>query len=272
MVSLPSRHLGLVIPTEIDKFNQIRDKLAFIGESCFNWSQILPLMSVTSQNISTPLYPILPSQKCRIAIARDQAFNFYYQDNLDILTAHGAQLIPWSPLREEKLPPNIQGIYLGGGYPEVFASELAANQAGKNALRKAIKQGLPTYGECGGLMYLSEQIIDFEQNSWSMLGILPTTAIMTGKLTLGYRQAKTRVDNLISNKGEQFWGHEFHRSQLTTSPLQPIWDIDNHYEGWHINNVYASYLHLHFGCYPQIAQRFLLSDRKNGFQASPQRH
>ncbi|TVQ45823.1 MAG: cobyrinate a,c-diamide synthase [Gloeocapsa sp. DLM2.Bin57] len=256
-VTFPSRHLGLVIPSEIPQFTEISNKLTAIGQSCFDWSQLLPLMSVKSKTSPQSLFPSIPwKQRQRLAIARDQAFNFYYQDNLDILTANGVKLIPWSPLKEEKLPPDIQGIYLGGGYPEVFASQLAENQAGKNALKQAIQQGLPTYAECGGLMYLSEEIIDFNQNHWSMVGILPTTAIMTQKLTLGYRQAQGIITDF---KDDQVWGHQFHRSQLTTSPRQPVWRINHTYEGWRINKVYASYLHLHFGGYPHIVQEFLIT-------------
>lgn len=279
-ISVPSRHLGLVNPAEIEQMITVIDKLAFIAESCFDLPKVLSLMQVSRITTNSNLAPVqkytnyytLPqpathdqdsrfqpkvSQSKRIAIARDHAFNFYYQDNLDILTDLGAELIPWSPLTQSKLPENIQAIYLGGGYPEVYAKELAANKEGRKALKSAIQNGLVTYAECGGLMYLSEELIDFEEQSWPMVGILPTTAVMSPKLTLGYRQVETLRDNIILALGEVIWGHEFHRSQLTTSPIQPLFKINNHYDGWQRWRVCASYVHLHFGVYPQIVQRLL---------------
>ncbi|ELR97908.1 cobyrinate a,c-diamide synthase [Gloeocapsa sp. PCC 73106] len=260
LVSFPSRHLGLVNPGEIAQFRAIIDKLAFMAECCFDLSKILPLMQVSNPTeIANPLWSqiTIPAIKPRIVIARDRAFNFYYQDNLDILQDLGAELIFWSPLEDTELPENIQGIYIGGGYPEVFAEELAANELAKEALKLAIAKGLTTYAECGGLMYLSQQITNFEQKSWSMVGILPTSTIMSEKLTLGYRKVETLRDNIILSKGSIVWGHEFHRSQITTPPVQPVFKINNHYEGWHIFRVHASYLHLHFGGYPKVATNFL---------------
>ena len=206
--------------------------------------------------------------KVRLAIARDRAFSFYYQDNLDILAQLGAELVFWSPLHDETLPENVQGLYFGGGFPEVFAAQLAENRRVCHAVKQAIIQGMPTYAECGGLMYLSEQIIDFEDNAWSMVGILPTQAIMGKRLTLGYRQATARQDSPLLSAGKTVWGHEFHRSHLTSLPEKPLFEIRGYgkinqdkivTEGWQIYQLHASYVHLHWGADREIPVRFLRS-------------
>ena len=260
-ISLSDRHLGLVPPEEINQVNNIFNGLAEIGRTCFNWEKLAPLLRVTPQKQVNKPESKKPS--VRIAIAQDQAFNFYYQDNLDILQQQGVELIPWSPLKD-KLPENIQGLYFGGGFPEVFAQELANNTRGKNAIKTAINQGMPTLAECGGLMYLCENIIDFEEKTWEMVGVLPTEAIMTKNLTLGYRQAKAIENSIILEQGETVWGHEFHRSQLTQESRKPLLETKGYqthsptvYQGWGLKRVQASYVHLHFGVNKQLVERFI---------------
>ncbi|MBW4580145.1 MAG: cobyrinate a,c-diamide synthase [Tildeniella nuda ZEHNDER 1965/U140] len=204
-----------------------------------------------------------PQPSPRIAIAQDAAFSFYYADNLDLLEALGAELVPWSPMRDRALPDNVQGLYFGGGFPEVFAEQLTANEAARMAVRSAILSGMPTYAECGGLMYLCEKITNFEDQAFPMVGILPTTAVMGKRLTLGYRQAIALHDSLLLDKGTTVWGHEFHRSHLAQEPDSPLFallptphsPLPN--EGWHRPNLHASYLHLHWGARPEIPDRFL---------------
>jgi cobyrinic acid a,c-diamide synthase len=202
----------------------------------------------------------------RVAIARDRAFSFYYQDNLDILHQLGAELVPWSPLTDEALPTDIQGLYFGGGFPEVFAQQLAENTKAREAVRTAILTQLPTYAECGGLMYLCEQITDFEGQSWSMVGVLPTTTVMEKRLTVGYRQAIALQDSPLLLIGTTVWGHEFHHSQLTATPEKPLFELRGYdqkgqrkatVEGWRVHQVHASYVHLHWGGRPEIAAQFL---------------
>jgi cobyrinic acid a,c-diamide synthase len=167
-------------------------------------------------------------------------------------------------MEDKSLPEGVQGLYLGGGFPEIWAQQLAENHRALQAVRSAIASGMPTYSECGGLMYLCKEIIDFGGKSWSMVGALPTTAIMSNKLTLGYRQATGLKDSLVLKTGEILRGHEFHRSKLTSHPEQPLLSSKGVHpssveapEGWQIKQVYASYVHLHFGGYQKIAQRFL---------------
>lgn len=265
LISLPERHLGLVTPTELPNWGEIIEKLTNLAQNCFDWSRLLPLMRVESSYSTSEMPQYSQKKRTRIALAYDQAFNFYYQDNLDLLSSLGAELIPWSPLADAPLPELTQGIYLGGGYPELFTATLATNHRAIASLRQAITQGIPTYAECGGLMYLTEHLIDLQGQSWRLLGILPTTAVMTPKLTLGYRQVITRHSSIIVAAGEEIRGHEFHRSQLTTSPLVPLFHFQENQEaggqwrgeGWCTYNLHASYIHLHWGATPCLGRRFL---------------
>ena len=271
-ITIPDRHLGLVPTAELPELNALIDRLADLGDTCFDWQRLLPLLksepfsSSTSSSLS-PSFPI------RIAVARDRAFNFYYQDNLDLLQQLGAELVFWSPLEDAGIPKDIQGMYFGGGFPEVFAQQLAKNTSVRDAVKTAILKGMPTVAECGGLMYLCEQIIDFEGKSWSMAGVLPTSAVMGGRLTLGYRRAVALQDNLLVKANTTVYGHEFHRSHLTLTPTLPLFETSRYdceenmgCEGWGLPaNIYASYVHLHWGESREIPQQFLKECLKVAF-------
>ncbi|MEH2122458.1 cobyrinate a,c-diamide synthase [Nostoc sp.] len=262
-ITIPDRHLGLVPTAELPELNALIDRLADLGDTCFDWQRLLPLLK--SKPLPHPPDPPHPPSSIRIAVARDRAFNFYYQDNLDLLQNLGAELVFWSPLEDAGIPKDVQGMYFGGGFPEVFAQQLAENTSVRDAVKTAILKGMPTVAECGGLMYLCEQIIDFEGKSWSMAGVLPTSAVMGGRLTLGYRRAVALQDNLLVKAGTTVYGHEFHRSCLTLTPTQPLFETSRYdceenmgCEGWGLSaNVYASYVHLHWGESGEIPQQFL---------------
>ncbi|MEQ8971539.1 MAG: cobyrinate a,c-diamide synthase [Coleofasciculus sp. C1-SOL-03] len=266
-LTIPDRHLGLVPTDELTFLDQFIDQLADIGETCFNWEHLLPLLRAEIHDSTVTNQPLNVSGTqpiTRIAIARDRAFSFYYQDNLDLLQQLGAELISWSPLADTRLPEGVQGLYFGGGFPEVFAQELADNIEARQAVWNAIIQGIPTYAECGGLMYLCQQVTDFEEKSWSMVGILPTKAIMGKRLTLGYRQATALQNTPLVLIGEKVWGHEFHRSQLTATPEHPLFKIRGYepkgktnVEGWQMHQLHASYIHLLWGERIEIPLRFL---------------
>lgn len=267
-IALPDRHLGLIPAAELGNLDAIVQRLAHIGATCFDWSALMPLLQTRPQGVgSQPVLPIKSDQKVepvRLAIAQDRAFSFYYADNLDILRTLGAQLVPWSPLADATLPEGVQGLYFGGGFPEVFAAELAANSTAKAAVKTAIAAGMPTYAECGGLMYLCDRITDFASTAHDMVGILPTTAAMGQRLTLGYRQAVMLQDSCIARQGERLWGHEFHRSDLSPAPAPPLFSLHRYnasqrlsYEGWRCHQVHASYVHLHFGAQTHVSRRFL---------------
>lgn len=265
-ITIPDRHLGLVPTGEIPALKQIFANLAYLGKTCFSWDKLFPILKPTIKPIkSRQIAPINNySSPIRIAIARDQAFNFYYQDNLDILAELGAELVFWSPLEDKILPKNIQGLYFGGGFPEVFSQQLSDSQPLLNEIRQVINAGMPTYAECGGLMYLCQQLIDFSQQTWAMVGVIPTKVKMSKSLTLGYRQAMAFQNSPLIRVNQQIWGHEFHRSQLTNTSAKPLWQLrgakTTHKpvtEGWQIARLHASYLHVHFGEYLELPQQFL---------------
>ncbi len=298
-IQIPDRHLGLVPTAELPALQGILDKLTHIGETCFNWQQLLPLLKVersplapllkgggasrgdqtrgasdnnlspaTSQVQVTARSPLAPLKKgeedlVRIAVACDRAFSFYYADNLEILEQLGAELLFWSPLTES-VPEAAQGLYFGGGFPEMFAAELSENQTAIRGVQHSIQRGLPTYAECGGLMYLCQQLQDFQGQTWPMVGVLPTIAMMGKRLSLGYRRATAQQSSYLLDAGEMVWGHEFHRSHLIELPELPMWQFQRYEatdvvgtEGWSVGNVYASYLHMHWGEQLGIAQRFV---------------
>lgn len=260
-ISLPDRHLGLVPADELHQFNHVIAQLADLGDRCFDWPQILPLMAPTI--CSSPVDNDFQPTPARIAIAQDLAFNFYYQDNLDLLAQLGAELVPFSPLTDQTLPSHTQGLILGGGFPEMFAAQLQDNLSMRQSINQAIAQGLPVYAECGGLMYLCKGITNFEQQTFQMLGIFPQLATMTQHLTLGYRHGQVWQNTYLLRQGETLIGHEFHRSQIAP-PTRPLFHSQGYSrqspsqpEGLSDHHVHSSYLHLHFGTQQFIPQRFL---------------
>ncbi|MEI6330521.1 MAG: cobyrinate a,c-diamide synthase [Pseudanabaena sp. ELA645] len=278
-IAIPDRHLGLIPTAEMADLDGIIERLAHLGETSFDWEKLLPLI----KNVDPPQSPLKRgknqfsplfkggwggSSKLRIAIAQDRAFSFYYADNLDLFAELGAELIPWSPISDRALPENVQGLYFGGGFPEVFAAELAENKTARESVHNAIKSGMPTYAECGGLMYLCDRIVDFQEQSFPMVNIFPTAAKMGKRLTLGYRQAIALEDSPLVNKGDVIWGHEFHRSSLTESSDRPLYSLQGYdsqlqypSEGWQKYQVHAAYTHLHFGAQRHLLENFLAKAR-----------
>ncbi|MEY3296765.1 MAG: hypothetical protein RLZZ597_25 [Cyanobacteriota bacterium] len=308
-ITLPDRHLGLVPTTELPQLQERLDRLAHLGQSNFDWPQLLPLLRVSksvpppspmldspiaadsSQNHSlqnqgssqgrpqpheTANLALIHRTKPRIAIAQDAAFSFYYADGLDYLTHLGAELVPWSPLVDSTLPEATDGLYLGGGFPEMFGAVLAENVPLRGQLRQRIQAGLPTYAECGGLMYLAETLVDLQGHTWPMVGILPTTVTMESRLTLGYRRATATAHSVALQAQQQVWGHEFHHSQVTLPPSSPLYQLQRFdakgsptTEGWGAHHIHASYVHLHWqGCNAQ-AQQFLAACATYRTQATP---
>lgn len=222
-----------------------------------------PPSSLAAQGLGTE------GSRVQIAVARDRAFNFYYADNLALLTHLGADLCFFSPLSDTALPQGSQGLYLGGGFPEMFGADLGANTALRGAIAAAIAAGLPTLAECGGLMYLSQSLTDLAGETWPMVGVLPTATTMTPRLTLGYRRlVPQRPSVLVTPQEGELWSHEFHRSMATCPPSDPLYqtqpfpiagypDPAPQPEGWAMGAVYASYSHLHWGDRGQLPARFL---------------
>jgi cobyrinic acid a,c-diamide synthase len=201
-----------------------------------------------------------------IAVARDEAFHFTYEENLELLRAAGADIAFFSPLYDVSLPPGTAGIILSGGFPEMFAVQLAANTRMLEDIREAYRQQLPMYAECGGLMYLTEAIVDQQGRSHHMAGLLPGRSVMSGRLTLGYRRAEALASCWLFDAGEEVRGHEFHHSRWENRTadvppaflLRPARGDDKPWpEGARLGNLWASYLHLHFCGKPELATRFV---------------
>jgi cobyrinic acid a,c-diamide synthase len=210
----------------------------------------------------------LDDDRVRIAVARDEAFNFYYEDNLDLLSEAGAELAFFSPLHDEALPAGCKGLYIGGGFPEVYAACLAENATLRSELRVAIAGGLPTYAECGGLMYLTRSITDLDGRTYPMVGALAGRSVMARHLSLGYRQVTFARATLLAPAGAVARGHEFHHSDWIERPdgLPAAYRVDLpdapfRQEGYASANLLASYIHLHWGAEPAMAARFVAACR-----------
>ncbi len=245
----PARHLGLIPPTERDNLSPWREALMTLGQTCFAWERLRPLLQVHNKGtVSPPWSALRITQPLTLAVAWDEAFSFYYDDQLALLRAAGVGLYFWSPLRDAPLPGEIQGLIQGGGYPELWAEALSQRQDVLQNLRQRITQGLPVYAECGGLMFLGKELMTPDGTPWPLVGAMPLATQMTQRLTLGYRTVTATADTSFMTQGQTLTGHEFHYSQVVNAAPQPIYSIAN---------VHASYLHCHWGAYPDQVQRFL---------------
>jgi cobyrinic acid a,c-diamide synthase len=265
-LTLPSRHLGLCAPGQDTGHAAVRAALADAVESRLDVSRLLenlPLLDAPDRDAAAP-----PPSRVRLGVARDAAFSFYYEENLRLLRAAGVEIVPFSPLGDTALPPGLDGLYLGGGYPELFAAPLAENAAMRRAVRDFCAARRPVYAECGGFMYLMQTLADASGAVFPMAGVFPFAATMGPRFSaLGYREITTRRASLLGPAGTVARGHEFHYSRLTPPPgASP--DIDAIYslsgrsgrleapEGFALGHVLGSYVHLHFGSNPDLAPAF----------------
>lgn len=272
--ALPERHLGLLPASESMQSDQLEAVLAKLVEQISQTVDIAAIERIAatarlnkdSIKQSSELFPSSSqtTPKVRIGIAQDTAFNFYYQDSLDLLSAWGAELVPFSPLTDTSLPPNVTGLYIGGGFPEVLAAKLSANHAMRTAIQQFAEQGGRIYAECGGLMYLGRELIDFDGTVYPMVGLLPyTTAMQQQRVSIGYAEVESALPHHpLLHSGEKMRGHEFHWSLLkdTVLPEHAAYTIEaqsNRAEGWLHNNILASYIHLHLGSDSRLAPRLL---------------
>jgi cobyrinic acid a,c-diamide synthase len=202
-------------------------------------------------------------------VAYDRAFHFYYPDNLDELKKRGCDLTLFSPLKDRKLPKDIDALYFGGGYPEEYAETLAENREMQEAVRQFAKRGLPLYAECGGLMYLTQGIETTQGKRYPMAGLLPVWSRMLNRLkSLGYVEVTLTNNSLWGESGAVLRGHEFHYSELAESVQNdPLWTTvyrikrrrseEIFTEGFQQNNVLASYVHLHWASQPRNVETFI---------------
>ena len=202
----------------------------------------------------------------KIGVAKDAVFSFYYPESLAVLAEYGAEIIEFSPLCDKYLP-EVDALILGGGFPEMFVEELAANFEMLSAIKKADDKKMPIYAECGGFMYLCSRIVDFKGKAYDMVGIIPAICKMNDKLqTVGYVKARAVKDNILCKKDEFIKGHEFHFSTLEYGEgfpwaynLQGSRQKEGHLEGYSNKNILASYLHLSFDGNPKAGEKLIES-------------
>ncbi len=281
---IPERHLGL-IPTD-----ERGELTAFIDHAAAVIARHLELDAILRIARTAPALPSAPSildqvqeqapgQAIPIAIARDEAFSFYYQDNLDLLEAAGASLRPFSPLHDAHLPADVNALYIGGGFPELYAEALAANHSLLKDLRAASARRLPIYAECGGFMYLSQTLIDLDGRRHPMAGLVPGEMTMTSKLAgLGYRSVISPAGNFLIPAGIPLRGHEFHWSvwdqQASLDESDAAWRVQPRrtgasprLDGYARNNLLASYIHLPFATDLRLAVNFVQAAKNSADRA-----
>jgi cobyrinic acid a,c-diamide synthase len=253
-LTLPERHLGLVTAAEGVLTAARRDRLRETVERAVDIDRLLALAAP----LTIPPAPSLASADPRvtIAVARDVAFQFYYTENLERLRAAGARLVFWTPLADRE-PPAADGLYFGGGYPELHAQALAGNAGCRKAVRAFADAGGPVYAECGGLMYLAEALEDAEGVEHAMVGVLPARVRMRPpRMTLGYVEARLTPDTPLGAAGSVARGHRFHFSTLDPVP-DDIARVYDGAEGYLVGRTLLSYAHLHFASNPGLAPAFV---------------
>ncbi len=270
---LASRHLGLVSAQEQQLDEKLITQLADAAESQIDLDLLLQ-----QAGEAVPLSPVTGSggteQGClRLAVAYDEAFQFYYADLFHVLTQQGCTIEFFSPLRDKALPENIDGLYLGGGYPEVYARQLADNPSMIESIGDFCRSGKPVYAECGGLIYLT-QGVEQDNAQIPLVGQLPVWAKMLEKRkALGYVEVTLEDDSLFGQQGAVFRGHEFHYSELTASPVgqegwRAVYQLQQNRsgrcvaEGYQKGNVLASYAHLHLASHPEAVGCFVTKMRE----------
>lgn len=268
-VAIPERHLGLVTSAEEPYTSELFDKLAMLVEEYLDLDKLLEL--TTTHVVDEDLVSPPPRQaEVRIGVARDEAFCFYYQDNLDLLSHYGGKLCFFSPLRDTNLPADVAGLYLGGGYPELYAPQLSENRSLNSEILAAAGRGMPIFAECGGFMYLSRSI-EVKDRTYPMVGLYAFgTRMLARRKALGYREVVLARDSLLGPQGLKARGHEFHYSEVVDEPgdiayLFQVGDRkgnDTVTDGFLRHNTLGGYIHLHFGSNPEMAANFVDSCKK----------
>ena len=260
-IGLPERHLGLMTAEEGCLDAELLERLADWLEQHVDIESLMASVDTRKSSVEASTLASSGNEpRVRIGIARDAAFCFYYQDNLDRLTAAGAELVPFSPLADTTLPVDLDGLLLGGGYPETYNKGLEANQVLRNALVEQIEAGLPVYAECGGLLYLCASI-----DGATMTGLFPAAARLgKQRRALGYREVTLTEECLLGPAGSVLRGHEFHYTDLQMPhEVKRVYQVrgadrgEHSAEGFQYKNCLGSYIHLHFASCPAAADRLV---------------
>jgi len=264
-ITTPSRHLGLVTADEdgpdMDRYQRLADWV----ESGLDLDGLLGNLPGTPV---VPLFEPVPERgNVTIGLARDNAFCFYYAENLRLLREAGARLVEFSPLNALHLPDDLDGLYIGGGYPELYAFDLGQNTRIRREIKEFCESGRPVYAECGGFMYLMNDIVT-GRGRYAMSGVFPVRAEMNDKFrALGYREITTKADALLGPASTTARGHEFHYSAIQADydpeAMPSVYAMSGRKgvvdapEGFLIGNTLGSYVHLHFGSQPDMARAFV---------------
>ncbi len=277
---LAMRHLGLVPASEGLKrdsaFRKQLENIEDIVQSCVDVDKVLEIAKSAEQLprvtpkafVSSHKGHIAHKSRVHIGVAYDEAFNFYYHDLFDLFSLNGTDIVFFSPLHDKEVP-NVDGIYIGGGYPELFADELERNHSMRDSIASRAQSGVPIFAECGGLMYLTESLTYGGRTS-KMAGVIPANTNMMNKRVIGYVAGTTIRDTVIGGKGTRFRGHEFHYSELTDLSNKPKFafqlqkgaGISDGYDGIQVGQTLASYSHVHPLSYPNLAANFAESCAK----------
>jgi cobyrinic acid a,c-diamide synthase len=264
-LSFPERHLGLRTAEQSVVPEAVLEAWGVVAEEWLDIDALLTLARSAPPLAVPEPAPTRLETRCRIGVAFDEAFHFYYGENLARLEALGAELERFSPLHDHELP-QVDGLYIGGGYPEEHAAGLAGNLPMREALCAFAARGRPVYAECGGLMYLCDAIRALDGTSHPMLGLLPGIAVMQERLAaLGYAEVETSAETILGPAGLRLRGHQFRYSELISVPetlpraylLRRRRDGASEPEGYTRGNILASYVHLHFASCPAAARNFV---------------
>ncbi len=279
-ISIPERHLGLHTAEETASAT---DRLAAFAQAGQEHLYLTPLLGLSWSGSGpeagagaeapgkAPRAAGGGQERVRIGVARDKAFSFYYEDNFDLLREQGAEIVPFSPLEDAELPPNLDGLYLGGGYPELYAEALSRNTAMLAGIRAFAAQDKPVYAECGGMIYLGQSLTLLDGRRHAMAGVLPLEFEMTSRLVnFGYVQMVFVADCLLGKKGTAVRGHSFHCSRVRGGDalaaayrLAYVLSGREETEGFSRGNLLASYVHLHFRANPSLAASLVEAARQS---------
>jgi len=271
-LAFPERHLGLLRADESNVPQRLIEGWSRLAAEWLDLDAIVeiarsaPVLEIDRTSDLSKIDSSSPP-RCRIGVAYDAAFHFYYEDNLNRLRSLGAEIVNFSPIRDRELP-EVDGLYFGGGYPEAFARELSTNTAMLAALRCFAVSGGLIYAECGGLMYLTDAIRTLDGARWPMAAIIPGVAVMSERLqAIGYVEVETRADSILGPAQTRFRGHQFRHSTLEGADsgnridricnVAPRWGGAPFAEGYRVGNVLASYVHAHWASNPAVAQALI---------------
>lgn len=261
-VSIPERHLGLRTAAEEESIQEKINRLGEMLEGRFDFEGFLEKTQhvIASTSFEATSRKGETEHRCRIGVAHDRAFSFYYEDNFDLLRGAGAELVFFSPLQDRKLPEDLDALYLGGGFPELYALDLSKNQSLIDSIRKFHQDRGLLYAECGGLIYLTESFVDSEGRTFRLAGLIPGKIRMTNRLQdFGYKEIECAARTFLFSKGKKLRSHEFHYSVWGTASkdFQEPYRIGLERNGFYDGRLLASYQHLHFGQDPELARNFV---------------